>query len=219
VNTETELETREHYRREAMGAFAHEVRTPLTSIRMVMELARRQGTDGQLVLDVELAGMLASSVDDLQRLADDLQETSRLERGLGARTGAASDLAAAVAAAADAVSPALQVEGDRPVSCPVPCDAARLVRALSGFIEAANRMGDGSGTVRLHHHAGATEICLSFASGTPGGERRAVAADSGFGFFRARQFVLAMAGSVDCERSDRFVNIDVTLPVAGGGTT
>jgi len=63
----------ELYRREAMGAFAHEVRTPLTSIRMVLELARREGTNGELVLDGELAGMLDASVDDLQQLADDLQ--------------------------------------------------------------------------------------------------------------------------------------------------
>ena len=68
----SEPETEEYFRREAMGAFAHEVRTPLTSIRMVMELGRRQSTGGQLVLDRELANMLSTSVDDLQRLADDL---------------------------------------------------------------------------------------------------------------------------------------------------
>ena len=71
----------ELFRREAMGAFAHEVRTPLTSIRMVMELARRQSSEGQLMLDAELAEMLSSAVDDLLGLADDLQEGSRLERG------------------------------------------------------------------------------------------------------------------------------------------
>ena len=67
----------EHYRREAMGAFAHEVRTPLTSIRMVMELGRRQAPAGQLALDGELSAMLTSSVDDLQRLT-----TSRRPLGL-----------------------------------------------------------------------------------------------------------------------------------------
>ena len=32
-------EDRDYFRREAMGAFAHEIRTPLTSLRMVVELA------------------------------------------------------------------------------------------------------------------------------------------------------------------------------------
>ncbi|MBE7520049.1 MAG: hypothetical protein HS107_12470 [Thermoflexaceae bacterium] len=64
----------DHYRRESMGAFAHEIRTPLTSIRMVIELAKRLGSGDQAVLDAELSAMLNASIDDLQRLADDLQE-------------------------------------------------------------------------------------------------------------------------------------------------
>lgn len=218
MNIDTELETREHYRREAMGAFAHEVRTPLTSIRMVMELARRQGTDGQLLLDAELAAMLASSVDDLQRLADDLQETSRFERGKSSFSRGPCDLAAALAAA-ELATPALSLEGERPAALSGPWDPERLARAFAGFVEAANRMGDGGGTVRLRHQIQGECVCVSFSSGAPGGAAKVVSADAGYGFFRSRQFVLTMSGSVDCERSERFVKITVMLPLADGGAS
>jgi len=206
----------EYYRREAMGAFAHEVRTPLTSVRMVMELARRQSSEGQLVLDSELAEMLSTSVDDLQRLADDLQEASRIERGKVSLSHGPCDLAIAVEAARDLAGPNLTLTGEVPPGTEGPWDAARLVRAIAAFTESANRMGDGSGTVRLSFRGEPGRVELGFASGKPGREHKRVAADSGFGFFRSRQFVLAMAGSVDCERAERYAHIAVGLPLNPG---
>lgn len=110
-----------------MGAFAHEVRTPLTSIKMVMELARRQSTEGGLLLDDELAGMLRTSVDDLQSLADDLQETSRLERGRLNLSPGPCDLAAAVEAARDLLR-SIEISGSVEPGIDGPWDASRLVR-------------------------------------------------------------------------------------------
>ena len=206
----------EHYRREAMGAFAHEVRTPLTSIRMVMELARRQSSAGQLLLDSELAEMLSASVDDLQRLADDLQETSRLERGKLSLSPGPCNLHAAIEAARDFASKDLSFEGDPPTGVEGPWDAARLVRSISGFVEAANRIGDGSGVVRLACFPHDCDVEIRFESGSRGNVRDGVAADAGFAFFRSRQFVLAMGGSVDCERSERYARITVSLPLRRG---
>jgi signal transduction histidine kinase len=207
----------EHYRREAMGAFAHEVRTPLTSIRMVVELARRQSSDGQLLLDSELAEMLNTSIDDLQRLADDLQEASWLERQKATISRGPCDLAAAVEAARDVARP-IVIDGAAP-AVQGPWDAARLVRAIAGFVESANRIGDGSGLVRLVAAAAPGGVKVSLESGTPAGEERPVLADAGFGFFRSRQFVLAMDGAVDCTRSERYAYIVVTLPLAGEGAS
>lgn len=203
----------EYYRREAMGAFAHEIRTPLTSIRMVMELGRRQGEDGQLLLDVELAEMLGSSVDDLQRLADDLQEISRLERSKASVSRGPCDLRAAVEAAAGMLGSGIVLASEAP-AVEGPWDAARLVHAIAGFAEAVNRIGDGSGTVRLTGSVrGRTlHVCMESGGGR-NGEEKAMRADAGFGFFRSRQFVLAMGGSVHCERSERYANIVVSLPL------
>lgn len=205
-------EQSERLRLEAMGAFAHEIRTPLTSIKMVLELGKRQSSGGDLVLDPELAEMLKTSVDDLQLLADDLQETSRLERGRLKLAPGPCDLAAAVAAAGDLLH-GISIEGDVPAGLEGPWDAARLVRAVAGFAESANRIGNGSGVVQLSLSETAGAIELRFTSGEPGGEERPMAADAGFSFFRSRQLVLAMGGSVHCQRAERFATFSVALPL------
>ena len=210
-------EDKELYRREAMGAFAHEVRTPLTSIKMVMELARRQSRDGEFILDAELADMLRTSVDDLQELADDLQEASRLERGKVVLAQGPCDLGAAVDAARDMMPQGPELAGTSPYGIEGPWDARRLVRAIAGFAQAANRIGDGSGSVRFDWEDAGSALRLSFASGKPGGESRPIAADAGFSFFRSRQLVVAMGGSVHCNRAERYVEFVIDLPLAQGG--
>lgn len=210
-------EESELYRREAMGAFAHEVRTPLTSIKMVMELARRQSRDGEFVLDAELAEMLRTSVDDLQELADDLQEASRLERGKLVLAQGPCDLGAAVDAAREIMTHGPELAGTSPHGIEGPWDARRLVRAIAGFAQAANRIGDGSGTVRFDWEDAEDTLRLTFGSGKPGGEPRQIAADAGFSFFRSRQLVVAMGGSVHCNRAERYIEFIVELPLAQGG--
>lgn len=214
----SEQEQGELYRREAMGAFAHEVRTPLTSIKMVMELARRQSTQGGLLLDDELAQMLRTSVDDLQSLADDLQETSRLERGRLTLSQGPCDLGAAVEAARDLIH-GIEIAGSVAPGIEGPWDAARLVRAIAGFAESANRIGDGSGVVGLDAATGGGTVELAFCSGQPGGNERPIAADAGFSFFRSRQLVLAMGGSVHFQRAERFATFRVALPLGLPGDT
>lgn len=214
-----EPENAELYRQEAIGAFAHEVRTPLTSIKMVLELARRHAREGQLVLDEELADMLRSSVEDLQALADDLQETARLERGRLKLAPGPCDLAAAIEAARDLLGGDPELEGSCAHPVEGPWDAARLVRAIAGFAQSANRIGDGSGRVQLDCDRQDGEIVLTFKSGEPSRADRPIAADAGFSFFRSRQLVLAMGGSVHCARAERNATFRVALPLGavGGG--
>ncbi|MBA4180140.1 MAG: hypothetical protein C0506_06075 [Anaerolinea sp.] len=207
----------DRYRYEAMGAFAHEIRTPLTSIRMVMELARRQSSDGKLLLDTELAEMLKASVDDLQHLADDLQEASRLERGKVPVLFGPCDLGAAVDAARELLGHAVSIEGVVPAGIEGPWDVARLVRAIAGFAESANRMGNGSGTVEFQCAADGEACRVGFSSGAPGASTKPIASDAGFAFFRSRQTILAMGGNVDCIRGERYARIDARLPWHRGG--
>ena len=205
----------DYYRREAVGAFAHEIRTPLTSLRMVIELARRQSrADGDLVIDGELASMLDESIAGLQRLADDLQEQSRLERGRVTAGTGPCDLRAALAAAAEMVGPRITFAGEEADEIEGPWDAGKLVRALAGFAESANRIGDGSGTVRVRTSVQPTSLLIEFSSGEPSGEERPVAADAGFSFFWGRQYILAAGGSVHVLRRERFCSYTITLPLA-----
>ncbi len=204
-------EERELYRREAMGAFAHEIRTPLTSIRMVIELARRQADDGEMLLDAELAEMLVTSVDDLQHLADDLQESSRLERGRLSLSRGPTDLSAALDAARSLGAPHVIIDGAAPAGLEGPWDAPRLVRAIAGFAETANRIGNGSGTIDFECERG-EDVVLRFLSGEANETRKAIGADAGFAYFRSRQFVIAMGGTVECARGDRYCSLTVALP-------
>lgn len=204
-------EERELYRREAMGAFAHEIRTPLTSIRMVIELARRQADDGEMLLDAELAEMLVTSVDDLQHLADDLQESSRLERGRLSLSRGPTDLSAALDAARSLGAPHVIIAGAAPAGLEGPWDAPRLVRAIAGFAETANRIGNGSGTIDFECERG-EDVVLRFLSGEANETRKAIGADAGFAYFRSRQFVIAMGGTVECARGDRYCSLTVALP-------
>lgn len=215
TDEDARLDETEAMRREALGAFAHEIRTPLTSIRMVLELARRAGEEGELRLDRELAEMLTVSIDDLQTLADDLQELSRLERGKVALSPGPCELPAAVAAATELLGQAPRLECEAVDEVAGPWDAARLVRALAGFARSANRIGDGSGVVRLRTERAEGSVRLWFESGTLEGPQRPIQADAGFAFFRSRQLVVAMGGSVHCDRRDRAVQFGVVLPLHG----
>jgi sensor histidine kinase regulating citrate/malate metabolism len=91
------------------------------------------------------------------------------------------------------------------------------VRSIAGFAEAANRIGDGSGVVHLEAHRAGSEAELTFTSGARRPNSREIAADAGFGFFRSRQLVLAMGGSVHCERAERFATFCVALPLGFDG--
>ncbi len=210
----------ETLRREAMGAFAHELRTPLTSIRMVIELAKRgAGDDGALRLDRELSEMLLASVDDLQSLADDLQEMSRLERGKLTLAPGPCDLQSAVAAAAELLGGSPLLEGEPVPGVAGPWDPARLAGAIAGLARAVNRVGEGSGAVRLAGRLEPGVAVLELVSGRSRGAALPMTADAGFSYFRARQLVVAMGGSVHCERRERFARVAVVLPLGetGGG--
>lgn len=72
-----QLERTESMRRQLIGDVAHELRTPLSTIRGYMEGLM----DGVLPADEEAYSQVYREADRLQRLVDDLQELSRVEAG------------------------------------------------------------------------------------------------------------------------------------------
>lgn len=199
-------------RQEAIGAFSHEIRTPLTSIRMVLELAIRQSGEDELVLDGELAHMLNTSVDDLQRLVDELQETSRLERGRAIVTNGPANLRESIETAAASIGHGISLVHDEIPSIEGPWDPVLLPKAIAGFAETANRAGEGMGGVAVTVKATPDSVQLVFRSGTPSESSKAILADVGFSYFRSRQYALALRGTVSFERGHRFAAITMTLP-------
>lgn len=201
-------------KRESIGAFVHDLRTPLTSMRMVMELGKRASTgDGNVVLDRELAEMLDGALRDLQGLADALQETSRLERGRLKLDSGPANLAAVLETVREETSARLRIaiEGDARVDGP--WDGGRLATALVGMAEATNRCGKGDGSVQLGIARGEGVCRLTFSAGFRGGDARPLNAELGFPFFRGYAQIQKMGGEVTVERWERSVRIDVALPL------
>lgn len=211
---EQQADDRERYRREAMGAFAHEIRTPLTSMKMILELARRQSENGDLVLDEELAKMLLVSVDAIEQLANDLQETSQLERGKLRLSSGPCSASEAIRKAQRLLGESILIKTDAQFQVEGPWDPGRTARAFAGFAATANLVGDGTGKVHVSGSVIGAWLRLEFRSGDPREATKPVAADAGYPFFRSRQFVLASGGTVECRRGERCVSIMVALPFA-----
>ena len=203
--------TDEQFRVAMLAAFAHELRTPLTAIRMVLDMGRASA--GTLVLDGELAQMLTSSVDDVERLADRLHEQSRLERGIIVPGRGPSTLAGVIERARAFLPAAVSLE-HRPLPDVIgPWDETRLGPAIAGLAEGAYRAGDGAGLVRLDATPGdALEIHLT--SGSPGAESRPIDGAAGFRFFAGARLVHAAGGTVVAERTEGYCAVTVMLPLA-----
>lgn len=195
---------------EAIGAFAHELRTPLTSMRMLIELARMQSPEDELHLRGDLPQLLYQTVGSLERLADELQELSRIDRGRVTYAHELCDLEALVRQAADEAG-AIRSEIRLAGAAALWSDAARLRSSLAKLIVAADHSGDGSGQVRVEIEGGeAPRVRLE--SGVPGGPALELAADMGFGFFAARRCIAALGGLVLSERREGFLAITVLFP-------
>ena len=74
---------------------AHELRNPIASISLVLQLCEKRTEKGQ-PLPLDVLGMLRAPVDRLSRLVVDLVEMSRLERGLLSLLPVKSDLASLI---------------------------------------------------------------------------------------------------------------------------
>ena len=207
-----ELADAERYRVEAIAAFSHEIRTPLTSLKMLIELGRRHGEDGEARFDRELTELLVLTVDELTRLIDDMQEASRMMRGMLPIVAAPCKLRDILDRAQDAMPANVLFEEPLFEDVTGDWDGVQLSAAIAGFAVAVDRLGDGRGSVRTSIAAAADQAEITFSSGGPPGSGQFFAADAGYGFFRARQFVIAMGGRVECRRAQGFALVKIKLP-------
>ncbi len=202
-------------RQETAAAFAHEIRTPLTSLVMALELGKSSGQPGTLHFEPDLASLLRASVDGLVALADTFQEVSRLERGLARLSLGQHSLAAVLAQASAQAAP---IAFDVPAAAGelhVTCDGGRMARAVAGLATGVDRAGSGSGAVDLSIDHVGDMVAVRLASGSdPGGADRPVGPDAGFGFYAAWLVVRAHEGELRAIRRDGFMEVVLSLPAA-----
>jgi signal transduction histidine kinase len=196
---------------DALAAFAHELRTPLTSLRMVIDLSLDEKTR-TLSLDEELSQALLSSLQQLERLADEVQELSRLERGRINLNREPATLAAALERARAWLGPGIRLTLERVESGPSVEDGQAFARALAAMAKAANDAGDGSGEVVFVNSQREHELIVSFECGPPGGERP-IGSDASLPLYRARLLLAALDGTVMVERGTRYCRVAARLPL------
>lgn len=202
------------YRVEAIAAFSHEIRTPLTSLKMLIELGRRHGAEGEARFDKELTELLTLTVDELTRLVDDMQHASRMMRGMVRVEARDCRLSDVLTQAKLAMPASIRFEAPSFDDVTGAWATEQLGQAIAGIAVSVDRLGDGGGVVQTAVSTNETEVTVSLWSGGPPGSGLFFTADAGYGFFRSRQVVIAAGGRVECERSQGYALVRIKVPYA-----
>jgi signal transduction histidine kinase len=151
-----ELTQTEERRRQLIGDVAHELRTPLSSIKSVMEGLQ----DGVLRSEPETFASVEQEVNRLQRLVHDLEELSRAEAGQISlekeRVNPGELVAAAVARLQQQFSEKqVSLNADIPAELPeVYVDQARMIQVLLNLLGNALQYTPPGGRVTVRCAAG-----------------------------------------------------------------
>lgn len=208
------LASEERRRRDLIGDVAHELRTPIASVRGYVEGLEA----GVFAPGPEAWRVLGEQTERLERLVDDLALLWRTEsEGLRLEPGvldAAAELhAAAVRHAAAAAARGARIEVVPSAGFALRADRARLGQVLDNLIANAVRYGRDGGVVRLSANESGRAVVLAVADDGPGmtaeqlahvfdrfyrGEasRARNAGGSGLGLAISRTLVEAMGGSI-----------------------
>lgn len=157
----SQLEQSEDTRRRLLSDLAHELRTPVTTLKLYCEGLR----DGVTVWDEATERVMSDQIDRLARLAEDIDDVSRAEEGriaLERTTVAVSDL---IWSAGEGQREAFAQRGVNLVAdtgsaagLTVDVDRRRLGQVLDNLIGNALRHTPAGGTVQLSARRSGTEI-------------------------------------------------------------
>ena len=157
------LEQTEERRLELIGDVAHELRTPLSSIKGIMEGL----VDGVIAAEPTTFLLVQREVARLQRLVHDLEELSRAEAGqvsLNLRTAVPADL---IHAAADRLRPQFEDKGvslrlDIPTDLPqARADSGRIIQVLLNLLGNALQYTPSEGQVTIRAWREGREVVMA----------------------------------------------------------
>jgi signal transduction histidine kinase len=146
--------------RQMLATASHELRSPLTRIRVALELLAEEDDSGRRA---ELARKSSEDISELDALVEELLMAARTQPGLPRRPFVVTDLQALVSAEAAVVS--AQVLGDAPV--PYSCEAAMIKRMVRNLLVNARVHGNGS-PIRAEVRQQGRDVLIAVEDDGPG---------------------------------------------------
>jgi two-component system, OmpR family, phosphate regulon sensor histidine kinase PhoR len=236
----TELHRLEQARRELVANVSHDLRTPITSMKAMVETLQLDGTDRQLAW--EFLDKINHELDGLAALVTDLLELSRIEAGhlaLDIQTVPLNDIVDEtmgrfqVAAESAGVS-LLRTNG---TEMQVSTDPRRASQVLSNLVDNAIKFSANGGEVRIFAKIAGEEACVTVEDTGAGiaaadlariferfykvdkARTRAASSGTGLGLAIAKHLTQALGGRIWADSQEgagsRF---SFTLPLAPGGS-
>ncbi len=227
------LADEERARRSLIAAISHDLRTPLTSMRLVTDALDDDILDGSERR--QYLGRLRFHIDAMNALIEDLFELSRLEAGETTWSTEAVDMAMLVADTidamqADAAAGQVTLRGEMPSDLPaVRGNPEKLQRVLFNLLDNAIRHAPAQSTVAVRGAADGSKVHVEVADQGPGiaaAERASVfdafvqAGDraarglggAGLGLAISRAIVEAHDGHIALLDADRGTRVRFSLP-------
>lgn len=218
------LATADHERALMLAGVSHDLRTPLTKLRLGVEIAGAQ-------VDAPLAASMARSIDEMDGIVGQFLQFARSGEAEAPTTASLNDLAQAVAEAQADHGRALVLELGALPDVPVRPQALR--RALDNLVENAWRHG--APPVVLRTGADATQVWLEVQDQGPGitaeeidrmrqpfarggGTARAGAPGAGLGLAIAERVARAQGGALELHSAPgQGLRARLVLPQTGPG--
>ena len=163
----------ERERRELTASISHDLRTPLASVRAMVEALSDEVVDDPAEVE-RYYGNIRREVERLSRMIDDLFELAQIDAGaLQLRTRALTlqEVTAEVVDAMQAqalrrdVTLAIEIDGEPPA---LPLDGARIERAVANLVRNALEHTPSGGEIRVSVGADGEGVRLSVADGGNG---------------------------------------------------
>jgi signal transduction histidine kinase len=237
--TTVQLEELERLRTDLLSTIAHELRTPLTAVRTCVGLLRDPTVQPDPAAHAQLLLTIEQSAERMQRLVTDVLDLTRFRSGSIRLQLRRFDADALAHDAAAAVTPLLQVRGQRlELALPnapiwVYGDRRRLEQALLNLLSNAHKFSADGAAVRLAVVAQEDDVAWSVTDNGPGisEEDRArlferfftvvtdasgAGAGTGLGLPIARAIALAHGGAIEVESAPgQGSTFTLRVPLAG----
>jgi signal transduction histidine kinase len=221
----------EDTRRDLITAVSHDLRTPLASLRAMVEAIDDGVVDDTSTVQ-RYVGEMRRSVDQLVTMVDDLFELVQLDAGAiqaeERRVALEDAVGSAVSTvAASAREKGLRLETDLVGVSGVTC-SPRLVRVLQNLLTNAVRHTPADGTVRIEARRTSDELELSVADTGGGiapeetakifepfyrGDPARSGAGSGLGLTLAKRIVEGLGGNISAVDADAGARFEIAIPI------